>query len=126
MQTDEYQTFVASKMTEAAFQAQVLQVARTLGWRCYHTAISYGSAGGFPDLVMVRQPRLIFAELKRQSAKSQPTPAQQEWLDDLAAVGRVIALGLGHGPAPEHYGGVEAYLWRPIDITTDTILEVLR
>ena len=40
-----------------------------------------------------RHPRVVFAELKRETGKL--TPAQTEWLDDLAAA------------------GVETYLWRP-------------
>jgi hypothetical protein len=64
-------TFLAPtlpRQTERSFQAQVVKLAELLGWRCYHTLRSEGSASGFPDLVLVRarhpKPRVIFAELK--------------------------------------------------------------
>lgn len=133
MRAREYQEqLVAGQMTETALQAQVEAVARTLGWRAYHTRDSRRSESGFPDLVLVRPPRLIFAELKRQSAKSQPTAEQQAWLDDVNAVGDAISAELlrrmtdDELRTPGRLPGVEAYLWRPIDMTTKTITEVLR
>lgn len=60
----------------------VRQLARALHWRTYHTRDSRRSDEGFLDLVMVRLPRLIFAELK--VGKGRPTAAQQGWLDALA------------------------------------------
>lgn len=69
------------KVTEKQWQAQVEAWARRAGWRTYHTFSSYGSAGGFPDLVMVRGERLIFAELKTEKGKL--SEKQQAWLDDL-------------------------------------------
>lgn len=62
-------------------------------WRTYHTLRSKGSEPGFPDLVLVRPPRLIFAELK--SDRGRLSRAQREWRADLEAC------------------GVEAYTWRP-------------
>ncbi len=84
-------------VTEKQLQAQVVQLARLTGWRCYHTFDSRRSAPGFPDLVLARPPRLIFAELK--SEKGRLRPAQVEWLEALAEVER----------APE------VFLWRPAD-----------
>lgn len=78
---------------ERSFQNQVLQYARLRGWRAYHTWASLHSAGGFPDLVLVRRPRVVFAELKREDRG--PTRLQAEWLDDLQASKQ------------------EVYLWRP-------------
>ena len=61
-------------MTERDLQDAVMEMAKLLGWRCVHfrpartlhgewrTAIE-GHAG-FPDLVLLRPPRLVFAELK--------------------------------------------------------------
>lgn len=82
-------------VTEKQLQAQVLQLARLSGWRCYHTYDSRRSAPGFPDLVLVRPPRLIFVELKTTTGRLRPT--QAEWLDDLA----------GCEDAPE------VHIWRP-------------
>ena len=62
-------------------------------WRTYHTLRSKGSEPGFPDLILIRPPRLIFAELK--SDRGRLTRAQREWRADLEAC------------------GVEVYTWRP-------------
>ena len=78
---------------EKAFQASVIQAARTFGWKVYHTTISYGSAGGFPDLVLIRPPDIIFAELKMP--KGRITPKQVEWGEMLKEC------------------NTEYYLWKP-------------
>ncbi len=85
------------RVTEKQLQAQVVQLARLTGWRCYHTHDSRRSTPGFPDLVLVRPPRCLFVELKTLSGRLRP--AQAAWLEALAKVER----------APE------AYLWRPGD-----------
>jgi hypothetical protein len=54
--------------------------------------------------VLVKENRLIFAELKSSIGKV--SPAQTEWLDALKKT------------------GVEVYLWRPDDF--DSIVEILR
>ncbi len=86
-------------MNEREFQAQVVELATWMGWRVYHTYDSRRSHAGFPDLVLVRAPRVIFAELK--SEKGIVSPDQRNWLGVLQAC-----------------PGVEAYLWRPADINT--------
>lgn len=86
------------KLTEKAFQAQVVELGLLLGWRLqYHTFDSRRSAAGFPDLVMVNivQKRLLFAELKILPRR--PTNMQETWLGYLRACGQ------------------EAYLWYPED-----------
>lgn len=92
-------------ITEKAFTGQVVDLARMFSWRRYHTWRSINSPAGFPDEVLVRRGRLVFAELK--SANGKVSPLQQEWLDDLAAVERI-----------------ETHLWRPDDL--QTIAEILR
>lgn len=87
------------QMTEAQFQEAVEGLARYSGWLVYHTRNSRGSVAGFPDLVLVRRPRVIFAELK--VGRNRPSKAQQQWLDELAAC-----------------DGIEAYLWRPEHLDT--------
>lgn len=82
-------------VSEKEFQRQLLQYARLCGWRVYHTRDSRGSQAGFPDLVLTRGGRLIFAELK--SARGKVRPEQSDWLDALRAAGQVV------------------YLWRPED-----------
>lgn len=92
------------KQTEAAFLNAVRTLAKVMGFRTYHTHDSRRSEAGFPDLVLVKRPRVIFAELKRDGKK--PTAIQQTWLDELAACGQ------------------EAYCWTPADF--ETIVGVLK
>lgn len=82
-------------MTEKEWTAQVVELARTLGYKRYHTYRSKHSESGWPDEALVRD-RLILAELKRESGKV--SDAQQQWLDALAGAGQ------------------EVYLWRPSDL----------
>lgn len=95
----------ATHITEKQFQQQVLQLTKLCGWRVYHTWLSIRSAAGFPDLVLVRGNRLIFAELK--SDRGTLTAAQQEWIDALRGV-----------------PGVEVYVWRPLD--WDEVVQILQ
>lgn len=98
--------------TEEQFQKTVIEHATFRRWRIFFipdwvwklifAAIrkgekrrkEYWSKPGFPDLVMVRPPRLIFAELKREGEK--PREDQWDWLNDLSAV-----------------PGIEVYFWTP-------------
>lgn len=83
-------------VSEREFQDQVLELARLAGWLTYHTHDARRSAPGFPDLVLVRPPVIIFAELK--SARGRLRPEQAAWLEALADC-----------------EGVVARLWRPQD-----------
>jgi len=82
-------------VTEKEFDAQIRQLARLLGWTTYHPWRSVHSEAGYPDLTLVRPPRLIFAELKADRGKL--TWAQRNWLSLLEAC------------------GIECYVWRPAD-----------
>ena len=84
-------------LTEREWQAQVVTLARTLGWATYHTFDSRRSQPGMPDLILVRD-RVLFAELKRESGRL--SAAQEEWLARLRAA------------------GAEVYVWRPSHLTT--------
>lgn len=95
----------------------VADTARLFGWMRYHTHDSRHSPSGFPDEVLLRSPRIIFAELKRQGSK--PKPAQQAWLDELADFA-ARAPRIPEAPYPS----VEVYIWRPSDL--DRIVEILR
>ena len=57
------------------------------GWLTYHALRSDGSEPGFPDLIMVRDGRLIVWELK--SATGRVSNAQREWIDRLREVNRI-------------------------------------
>jgi hypothetical protein len=64
---------------ETGFQQFIIDLAKLSGWRWYHTHTSRHSASGFPDLILVRPPRLLAWELKADG--KDPTKPQQEWLD---------------------------------------------
>lgn len=81
---------------EKQFQAAVVQLAKLNGWATYHAYDSRRSASGMPDLLLVKPPRLIFAELK--SSRGRLSPAQTAWLALLKAV-----------PC------AEVHVWRPED-----------
>ncbi|MDE0004402.1 MAG: VRR-NUC domain-containing protein [Rhodospirillaceae bacterium] len=89
---------------EAAFQRAVIDLCTALGWRHYHTHDSRRCVPGFPDLVLVRPPRVIFAELKMQ--RGRVSIHQQGWLRALSQC-----------------DGVEAVLWR--DNMWDSIVQCL-
>ena len=84
------------KIKEKQFQAGIVILAEYLKWKVFHTYDSRRSIGaGFPDLVMARHDRLIFAELK--TATGRLSKKQKEWgatLDQTEA---------------------EYYVWRPED-----------
>lgn len=87
---------VAPDASEKDFQAAVMKLADANGWIAYHTHNSRRSNKGFPDVVAVRGPKLIFAELK--SATGTFTTDQKLWLAALEAV-----------------PGVRVFRWRPSD-----------
>jgi len=68
--------------TEKQFQSAVVQLAKANGFMVYHTHDSRKSEPGFPDLVLCRNGRIIFAELKSESGKL--TDAQIKWRDMLS------------------------------------------
>lgn len=100
---------------ERTWQAQVIDYATLRGWRVFHIADSrretssgwVGDRGvrGLPDLILVRPPRLIFAELK--SERGRLRDSQKEVLTLLSGC-----------------DSVEVYLWRPSDF--DWMIEVLK
>jgi hypothetical protein len=83
----------------------VIELARLHHWKVFHqrparTAHGWRTAvqgdAGLPDLLLLRPPRLIIAELK--SALGRVTPDQEAWLQAFALV-------------PD----VHVYVWRPAD-----------
>jgi len=94
---------VLPKLTEAAFQRQVIQYATIAGWRYYHTYRSTRSPAGFPDLVLVRRPRVVFLELKGD--RTPVTDAQRAWIDDLRACGQEAYIA-----RPQHWERLEKIL----------------
>lgn len=96
----------AQGITEKVFQSQIIQLAKTLGWRVYHPFLSKWSERGWPDLALAneRQRRVLYAEIKREGGKL--TDDQAEWLRLLSVCGE------------------EAYYWFPSD--WDTIVKILQ
>jgi len=98
------------EVSEADFQQQVIELARIAGYAVahfrgvavhrangsvyYQTPVQADGAG-FPDLVLAKSDRLIFAELKAEGG--QLSPEQYNWLSTLQS------------------SGAEAYLWGPED-----------
>jgi hypothetical protein len=67
----------AADVGEEAFLQLVLDLARALGWMAYHTRDSRRSDPGWPDLVLVRNGRILFLELK--VGRGRLTAAQRAW-----------------------------------------------
>jgi hypothetical protein len=118
----------APKLTERRFMRQVVELAGLLGWRAWHDAATnqrstcrtckaplacrqcgqlqpvVRNAAGLLDLILIRRPRVIWAELKSDRAKL--TPSQLTTFCELRASGQ------------------EAYVWRPSDL--EKITRILR
>jgi len=84
-------------MTETTLTGEIKKLAeKYFNWKYYHTWTSMHSPRGYPDCVLLKPPRIIFAELKTDKKTSVASPAQEEWLDIL-----------------EQIEQNEVYLWRP-------------
>jgi hypothetical protein len=94
-------------MSEKDLQKLVEELAEWNGWKYYHVPDSRRvTSAGFPDLVLVRPPRIIYAELKVGSNKL--SPAQLEWKRDLQAC------------------NLEFYIWRETKTSIERIKETLK
>lgn len=107
------------RQSEKAFMAAVIEMATLFGWRSWHDRATNAPSQcwhcgrgsivprndpGWPDLVLVRRPRILFVELKAEG--EEPTAEQVVWLVELRACGQ------------------EAAIWRPSD--WPTIERILR
>lgn len=102
-------------MTEAQLQQGVIELARLLGWRVAHFRPAQTARGwrtpveadgkGFPDLVLVRDGRLIFAELK--SERGRPSIEQLAWF---VAIEKSCAAMCVWSPKEWRAGVIEATL----------------
>lgn len=117
----------ARPLSEDAFLEAVVNLAHMYGWICAHHSKSARKVGerwvsnikgdkGSPDLVLVRPPRVIFAELKlgsrARNAKGHLaggsyglTPEQKIWLDAL-----------------RECPGVQVFVWTPGQIEEIALL----
>jgi hypothetical protein len=101
-----FRRVLPADITEAQFQAAILDMARWFGWRTFHPRTiksftghhltAYQGEAGFPDLVLAHSKRgVLFAELKVKRNKL--SAGQELWREVL-----------------EH-AGAEYHLWRPED-----------
>ena len=72
---------------ENDLQRAVIELAEMLGYRCYHNARAKGNlraktSVGFQDLVLVKAPRLIFAEMKADGKYLTPGAEALEGIGD--------------------------------------------
>lgn len=93
-------TRAAPAQTEKQFEAAVVEYARLCGWRVWHPFDSRRSEAGWPDLAMVRDGVLVFAELKTERGRL--SRAQADWLEELSRVAACVA-------------NVRVRVWRPSD-----------
>ena len=97
-------------LTEADFQGLVLGVAETFGWEVFHDGDSRRSNAGFPDLVLVKDGRIIFAELKREKG-AYPSKAQMKWQSVLGkAAGDNVMVALWR-PSSNWQGVLSGKSW---------------
>ena len=115
--------------SEKEFQAAVIEYAHLNGWMVAHFRPGMMKSGrwvtpmigdpGFPDLVMTRYDRLVFAELK--SEKGRISEAQQAWRECLD---KVAEASVDPSSWSVRDNPVEYFLWRPSD--WDEIEQTLR
>lgn len=105
----------ALEPSEDVFEGWIIDLAKMRGWRIVHFRKARTKDGwatpirgdkGFPDLVMARKGRVIFAELKVKDNK--PDADQELWLDALRGT------------------AAETYVWWPKDWDNDTIEGILK
>ena len=99
---------MANALPEKAFMSQIIDLAERTGWLVYHTYDSRRSQKGFPDLVLVRPPEIIFAELKSQSGRL--TDEQADWLNALSQIEKSPIIAVWR---PDDIEVVAKYLSRP-------------
>ncbi|KKM13922.1 hypothetical protein LCGC14_1711380 [marine sediment metagenome] len=100
---------VDAAQKEEDYQQQIIDLARTLGWRVYHTYDSRRSAHGFPDLILIRGITLLALEVKSAGAK-EPPPEQVGWIGAFKQVRRVHADFV----YPEHWDDLKDTLQRAL------------
>ena len=99
----QYRSGLTASMSEREFLKKIIALAEIRGWLYYHTHDSRKSPPGFPDLVLLRDNALIFAELK--TARGKVTREQKHWLDSLARARVRVCLW-----RPSDWGSIEKTL----------------
>jgi hypothetical protein len=94
-------------VTEAELQQLLTDAAELNGWLVFHDNDSRRNVAGFPDLVLVKPPRVLFLELKSEIGRVRPE--QHVWMDALMrsdTIGSAIVR-------PEHADQIIKYLQDP-------------
>jgi hypothetical protein len=124
-------------VTEAELQHAVIEYARLFGWTVAHFRVAQTKRGwrtpvaadgaGFPDLVLVRGPRLIFAELK--SASGRLRDEQEHWIRRLGTVADAVDQAVADSALRDYDfdepPAVEVHEWRPDDWLSGRIDQAL-
>ncbi len=92
---------------ESILQQNTIELFRRCGWLVYHTHSSRFSEPGMLDLIIVKHPTVIFAEIKGPKGKftkaklnkhSRLMPGQEDWFNELQQCPSVLS-----------------FVWRPDD-----------
>ena len=94
-------------MTEAELQQTILDAAELSGWLAFHDNDSRRNVPGFPDLVLVKPPRVVLLELKSEVGRIRPE--QHVWMDALSRCDTVASAIV----RPEHLDTIIDYLRNP-------------
>ena len=101
------------KMTERQLSKAIVELAENLRWSVFTIANTKAAAlrshtgVGFPDLLLLRNGKVLAVELKRHD-RALPVE-QQHWLEELEAV-----------------PGIRSLVWRPRDWLSGEVEQVLR
>ena len=99
----------AKSMAEKELQKNIRDLAKVMGWDFVYSIPDsrMATARGMPDLLMLKEKRLLFAELKTQSGKLRLEQRQVLYLLEIIE-------------------GVEVHVWRPSDWMDGTIERILK
>ena len=102
-----------ASISEKDLQDTVIDLALAFGWTVYHARDSRGQRlEGLPDLELLRPPKALRVELKREHGAgghtNDPTPLQERTIALLRACGQDVRV------------------WRPSDLRSGEIERVLR
>ena len=99
----------AKSMAEKELQKNIRDLAKVMGWDFVYSIPDsrMATARGMPDLLMLKEKRLLFAELKTQSGKLRLEQRQVLYLLEIVE-------------------GVEVHVWRPSDWLDVTIERILK
>lgn len=100
------------KISERAFQNQVVQLAEMCGWLVFHNPDSRMVRAGLPDLLLIGDGVVIFAELKTDGGRLRP--------DQVTTIRRLQAAGqLTYLWRPRHFNQITAVLRKQITPTQE-------